>query len=178
MAYTSWAFTATQTVGEESTVTITSVTSGTDAAVTQRRVYLQMDSGEFLVPTGVTTDYNQWALADSSIDIDALGDSDKALRIVVEWLDVNDAVLYDSTQYVGLTLYNESFDYSLTQLMTSNAALIGDNNFFPNKELLRTYIDGGNQAMSFANDLYNAQLCYDKATDLRVSSQYYFNGNS
>jgi len=177
MAYTSWSFTVTQTVGEESSVTITSVTSGTDASVTQRRVYLQTDSGDFLVPTGVTTEYNAWALADSSVTIDAL-DKDYGLRIVVQWLDVNDVVLYDSTQYVGLTLYNESFDYLLVQLMAANAVLIGDNNFFPNKELLRTYIDGGNQAISFADDLYNAQLCYDKATALRVSSQYYFNGNS
>lgn len=114
----------------------------------------------------------------ASVTIDALGDSDKALRIVTQWLDVSNTVLYDSTQYVGLTLYNESFDYLLTQLMAANAVLIGDNNFFPNKELLRTYIDGGNQAISFADDLYNAQLCYDKATALRVSSQYYFNGNS
>lgn len=178
MAYTSWSFTVTQTVGEESSVTITSVTSGVDAAVTQRRVYLQTDSGEFLVPTGITTEYNAWALADASVTIDALGDSDKALRIVTQWLDVSNTVLYDSTQYVGLTLYNESFDYLLTQLMAANAVLIGDNNFFPNKELLLTYIDGGNQAISFADDLYNAKLCYDKATALRVSSQYYFNGNS
>ena len=178
MAYTSWSFSVSQTVGEESTVTITAVVSGSDGAVTQRRVYLQTDSGEYLVPTGVTTEYNAWALADSSVDIDALGESDKALRIVVQWLDVNNTVLYDSTQYVGLTLYNESFDYLLTQLMAANAVLIGDNNFFPNKELLRTYIDAGNHAISFADDLYNAQLCYDKATALRVSSQYYYNGNS
>ena len=177
MAYTSWSFVVSQTVGEESTVTVTSVTSGTDAAVTQRRVYLQTDSGEFLVPTGVTTEYNEWALADASVDIDCL-DKDYSLRVVTQWLDVSNTVLYDSTQYVGLTLYNESFDYLLTQLMAANAVLIGDNNFFPNKELLRTYIDGGNHAISFADDLYNAQLCYDKATALRISSQYYFNGNS
>lgn len=177
MAYTSWSFTVTQSAGEESTITITNVVSGTDVAVTQRRVYLQTDSGDFLVPDGVATEYNQWALADSSIDIDCL-DKDYGLRIVVQWLNVSDVVLYDATQYVGVTLYNESFDYLLTQLMTANSVLIGDNNFFPNKELLRTYIDGGNQAISFADDLYNAQLCYDKATALRLSSQYYFNGNS
>lgn len=166
-----------QTPGAESTVTITAVVSGTDAAVTQRRVYLQTDSGEFLVPSGTTTEYVQWSISASSIDIDCL-DKDYGLRIVVQWLNVSDVVLYDSTQYVGLTLYNESFDYGLTQLAAANPLLINDNNFWGNKQLLRTYIDSGNNAISFADDLFNAQLCYDKATELRVNSQYFFNGNS
>ena len=177
MAYTSWSFTAAQTVGEESTVTITSVTVGTDAAVTQRRVYLQTASGEFLVPTGTSTDYIQWAIADSAIDIDCL-DKDYGLRIVTQWLNVSNVVLYDSEQFVGLTLYNESFDYLTTQLMASNKLLINDNSFWSNKSKLRTLIDAGNNAITFADDLDNAQSCYDDATELRLGSQYLFNGNS
>lgn len=178
MAYTSWAFTATQTVGEESTVTITAVVTGTDVLVTQRRVYLQTDTGEFLVPSGTTTDYIQWAIGASSIDIDALGDYDRALRIYVEWLNVSDGVLYDSEQFVGLTLWNESFDYLTTQLMAGNPLLVNDNSFWTNKSKLRTLIDAGNNAITFASDLYNAQQCYDAATALRLESQYLFNGNS
>lgn len=178
MAYTSWSFTATQTVGEESTVTITAVVTGTDVLVTQRRVYLQTDTGEFLVPSGTSTDYTQWSIAASSIDIDALGTSDKALRIYVEWLNVSNVVLYDSEQFVGLTLWNESFDYLTTQLMAANPLLVNDNNFWPNKSKLRTLIDAGNNAITFASDLYNAQQCYDAATELRDNSQYLFNGNS
>lgn len=177
MAYTSWSFTVTQSVGEESTVTITAVVVGTDAAVTQRRVYLQTDSGEFLVPTGTSTGYVQWSIAASSIDIDCL-DKDYGLRIYVEWLNVSNVVLYDSEQFVGLTLYNESFDYQTTQLMAANPLLINDNNFWGNKSKLRTLIDAGNNAISFASDLYNAQQCYDEATELRTESQYFFNGNS
>jgi hypothetical protein len=177
MAYTSWSFTVTQTVGEPSVVTITAVVSGTDAAVTQRRVYLQTDSGEFLVPTGTSTDYVEWDIADASIDIDCL-DKDYALRIYVEWNNVSGTALYDSEQFVGLTLYNESFDYQTTQLMAANKLLINDNNFWSNKSKLRTLIDAGNNAISFASDLDNAQSCYDDATQLRVESQYFFNGNS
>lgn len=177
MAYTSWSFTATQIVGEESTVTITAVVTGTDAAVTQRRVYLQTNRGEFLVPSGTSTEYTQWIISASSVDIDCL-DKDYGLRILVQWLSVTNVVLYDSEQFVGLTLYNESFDYLTTQLMASNKLLINDNNFWPNKSKLRTLIDAGNNAISFASDLDNAQSCYDDATDLRVGSQYLFNGNS
>ncbi len=177
VAYTSWSFLVTQSVGEPSTVTTTAVVAGTDGAVTQRRVYLQTDTGEFLVPSGTTADYTQWSIGAASIDIDCL-DKDYALRIVVEWLDVNNAVLYSSEQFVGLTLYNESFDYLTTQLMAGNPLLVNDNNFWSNKAKLRTLIDSGNNAITFASDLYNAQQCYDAATELRTDSQYLFNGNS
>lgn len=178
MAYTSWAFTATQSVGEPSEVMLTSVTAGTDGTITQRRVYFITDSGEFLVEEGVETEYNTWALGDNPITLDVLGTSDKACRVVVEWLNVSDVVVYDSTQYIGFTLYNETEDYTQTQMCAANPLLVNDNNFFKNKQLLRMYIDSGNNAISFANDLYNAQLCYDKATAIRESSQYSFNTNS
>jgi hypothetical protein len=75
-------------------------------------------------------------------------------------------------------LYNETFDYQLTQVLTGNPLVINDNNFFPNKSDLRVNIDGGNQAIFFATDLFSAQQCYDRATNLRLGSQYYFNANS
>ncbi len=178
MAYTSWSFVASQTAGEESSVTLTSVTAGTDVLVTGRRVYFIMDDGTFLVEEGVTTEYNVWALATNPITLDVLGTSDKACRVVVEWVDANGGVLYDSTQYLGFTLFNETEDYSQTQLMAANPLLVNDNNFWKNKQLLRTLIDSGNNAIEFASDLYNAQLCYDAATEIRNNSQYLFNGNS
>ncbi len=89
MAYTSWSFVASQTAGEESSVTLTSVTAGTDVLVTGRRVYFIMDDGTFLVEEGVTTEYNVWALATNPITLDVLGTSDKACRVVVEWVDAN-----------------------------------------------------------------------------------------
>lgn len=177
MAYTSWSFVVSQVVGEPSSVTITAVVTGTDSSVTQRRVFLQTNSGEFLVPTTTSAEYVQWIISASSINIDCL-DKDYGLRIVVQWLSVTNVVLYDSEQFIGLTLYNESFDYQTTQLMASNKLLINDNNFWGNKSKLRTLIDAGNNAISFASDLDNAQSCYDDATALRVGSQYLFNGNS
>jgi len=178
VAYTSWSFSATQTAGEESSVTLTATVSGTDVLVTARRVYFVMDDGSFLVEEGTSTEYNLWPLATNPITFDVLGSSDKACRVVVEWVDTNGGVLYDSTQYLGFTLFNETEDYSQTQLMAANPLLINDNNFWKNKQLLRTLIDSGNNAIEFASDLYNAQLCYDKATDIRNNAQYLFNANS
>lgn len=178
MAYTSWAFTTGQTSGEPSVITVTSVTSGTDVTITQRRVYISDDTGAFIVPENTSTEYVEWDINDASIDIDCL-EVDMAVRMTVQWLNSSDVVVYDSTQNaIGFTLYNETFDYGLTRNMAANYVLSNDNNFMTNKSKLRTYIDSGNNAIELAEDLYNAQLCYNKATELRLGRQQYFNQNA
>lgn len=154
-------------------MTITDTSTGSDVAVTQRRVYLAKDDGTFLVPEGTATDYIEWSYADASIDIDAL-EVDSAILITVEWLNVSDAVLYALSDNVGFTSFNEDFDYQLTQMLSGNPLLINDANFFQSKSDLRTNIDSGNQAILRADDIYGAQQCYDRATNIRLLSQYYF----
>ena len=168
------AFTVSQVVGDESIVTITDSSTGSDVAITQRRVYLQKDNGDYLVPDGTTTDYVEWDYADSSIEIDCL-DKDYALFITVQWLDVTDVVLYDADGTYGLTSYNEDFDYGLTTVLASNPLLINDNSFKQNKSNLRLFIDSGDLAIERASDIISAQLCYDQATVLRLKSEYLFN---
>lgn len=170
-------FTTSQTLGAPSAINFLDNSTGSDGAITGRRVYMQTASGSFLVETGNATDYELWALADISITLDVLS-KDEALRIVVEWVNVSGAVLYSSTQILGFTLYNTTFDYQTTQALSGNPMLINDNNFFVNKSALREYIDSGDQAISFAADIFAAQQCYDRATEIRNNSQYLFNINS
>jgi hypothetical protein len=171
------AFTVAQTVGNPSVLVITDTSTGSDGTITQRRVYLQKADGTYLVPDGTTTDYIEWALADTEIEIDAL-DKDYGLSILVEWLNVSDVVVEDLEDEYALSLYNETFDYGLTQLLAVNPLLINDNNFWNNKSDLRTLIDSGNQAIAYGGDIFACQQCFDKATELRLDSEYYFNGNS
>src|SRR6185503_1278888 len=170
-------FTAVQVAGLPSQILFTDTSTDSDAAIVSREVFLETDSGSFLVPQGTTSDFVLWALANATITIDAL-DKDYALALTVNWLDEEGNVLYTKTILSGETLYKETFDYYLTQMMTANKNLIDDNDFFPNKSLLRTYIDSGNQSIELASDQTNAQLCYDEATKLRLSSQYYYNANA
>lgn len=170
-------FSAAQTLGEESIITLTDDSTGVDATITQRRVYLRKSDGTFLVPENVSTEYVVWAWADSTVDIDCLT-QDMALQVTVQWLNVSNVVLYDKALVYGFTLYNETFDYGLTQVLAGNPLLFNDNSFWKNKSDLRTFLDSGDQAISLASDLYNAQVCYNQATALRLSSQYFFNENS
>ncbi len=170
-------FTVSQPLGSNSEVTLTNSSTGSDGAITEMRVYIQNAAGIFLVEEGNEEEYSDWPIADASVTLDVL-DKDYAVRITVQWLDTNGDILYASQQIVGLTLYNSDFDYALTQALSGNPLVINDANFFKNKSELRVCIDSGDQAIEFASDIYAAQQCYDRATSLRLGSQYYFNRNS
>ncbi|MDE1767227.1 MAG: hypothetical protein KGI27_13295, partial [Thaumarchaeota archaeon] len=140
-------FSVSQVTGYPSQIVLTDTSTGSDGSIASRRVYLAKADGTFLVPAGTSTQYITWAYANASITIDAL-DKDYALLITVQWLDAGGAILYALNSLNGETLYNETFDYLLTQMMASNPYLVNDNDFFPNKSLLRTFIDAGNQAIT------------------------------
>lgn len=172
-------FTASSVAGEPSQIIFVDTSTGSDGTITSRRIYISDTDGNFLVESGTTTEYEVWPipLADD-ITLDVLT-KDMAVKIVVQWLNVSNVVVYDYTiSAEGFTEYNEEFDYELTQQMTGNPLLINDNKFWDYKSKLRTLIDAGNQAILNAADLYNAQLCYDAATNLRLNSPYFFNENS
>jgi len=103
------------------------------------------------------------------------------LYITVDWIDNTSPtpiVVATKSYTLGFTLYNETFDYQLTQVLSGNPLVINDNKFFSNKSDLRVNIDSGNQAIEFATDIFAAQQCYDRATNLRLNSPYFFNSNS
>lgn len=169
-------FSVSQSVGQPSVIEITDTSTGSDLAVTSRRVYLEDYEGNNVVPSGVTTLYIPWPLSSPTISIDCLTE-DAALQVTVQWLNVSNTVLYISSSLEGFTLYNESFYYSLTQAqaMVSNPSYIAqDTNYYNNKMKLRLFIDSGNQAISLGNDITSAQICYDSATYIVNNQQNYF----
>lgn len=168
-------FTASQATGSPSEIILTDTSSGSDVAVVSKRAYFSDCYGNFLVETGTSTEYEVWTTNPQTFDVLT---KDYAVKITVQWLDINGDVLYDKSLNFGFSQYNEDFDYQLTTLMASNPLLIQDNSFYEEKSNLRTFIDAGDKAVTRVSDIYAAQLCYDQATNLRLNSQYYFNANS
>ncbi len=173
-------FSTSQTPGSPGDIIFDDSSTGSDGAVTQRRIYIQASNGDFLVPEGTDTDYIEWGgfPGTTSITVEDVLSKDYGCRVVVEWLDVSNAVLYDKTSYIGFNCFNKDFDYSLTQNVASNPMLMNDNNFWMNKNLLQTLIDSGDEAIERAADINACQQCYDMATQLRLQAQYWFNQNS
>lgn len=173
-------FSAAQIPGTPGDIVFTDTSTGSDVSVTQRRIYIQIATGVFLVEEGTTTEYEVWDDFPTTTikTLTDILDKDYSCRITVQWLSSGGTVLYDKTLYYGFTCYNEDFDYELTQAIAGNPILMSDNNYWGNKNLLRTYIDSGNNAIERSSDIASAQQCYDLATNLRTNSQYLFNINS
>lgn len=171
-------FTAQSISGSPSDILFADTSTGSDVLILSRRITVQDYADNYLVKTGTTTTYEVWALPlVNSIQLNLLP-KDYAVKIRVDWMNVSNVAIYTSTiAATSFTEHNEAFDYTLTQRMAGNPLLMNDNNFWLHKQQLRTYIDAGNNAITRAGDLYNAQQCYDEATGLRLTSQYSFNGN-
>lgn len=170
-------FSTAQPVGQPSQIIFVDTSTGSDGSIVQRRIYLRKSDGTFLVPSGTVTQYILWAYADATITVDVL-DKDRGLEVTVEWNDMGGTALYSKTQDLGFTSFNEEFDYNLTQQLAGNPLNIDDDSFWQTKSDLRTAIDSGNQAIVNASDIVSAQQCYDKGTNLRIYSQYFFNKNA
>jgi hypothetical protein len=166
-------FAATQTIGLPSKIYLSDTSTGSDVAITSRRVYLTDAAGNAVVPTGTTTSYILWPYANSTITIDVL-EQDMALNVQVDWLNVSNAVLYTSTQTLGFTMYSEMFYYELTQSQTGIPLIIADTNYYQNKMILRCNIDEANQAITYAGDLYAAQSALDRAAYLIANQTLFF----
>ena len=170
-------FTAIQSTAAPSNLTFTDTSSGSDIAIASRRIFIQMANGDYIVISGNPNDYTMWDVAISQITLDILK-KDVAVTITVDWYDSLGNKLYTKTKVFAFTKFNEKFDYGTTQMLTANPMLINDNDFFVHKADMRISIDSGNQAFNLVGDLFAAQECYDRATNLRTNSQYYFNINS
>jgi len=169
-------FSTSQQAGLPSDVIITDTSTGSDVDIVERAVYLVDYQGNYVVPTGTTTDYVLWPLAQSSISINCL-EQDTALTVTVNWVDSTGVTLYTKTILSGFTLYNETFYYSLTQgqaAVGNPSYILQDNQFFQNKSKLRVLIDSGDQAITLGYDITSAQECYDLATAMVTNQNIYF----
>lgn len=166
-------FSASQVVGQPSQVVITDTSTGVDAAVVARRVYLKTVNAIYLKLAGTATDYEAWAIANPSITLDVL-DKDYCLLVRVDWLGVSGQILYTLSSLVVFKQYGDTFLYHLTQQQAGNPLLIQDKDFYSNKGKLITYLDSAVNACNLAVDQYGAQLCLDRATELRINQQTYF----
>ena len=85
-------FTATQYISVPNLIVITDTSTGTDAAITSRRVYMRKSDGTYLVEEGTTTNYELFPLATGNIISYDVLDKDYALTITVEWGSVTSTI--------------------------------------------------------------------------------------
>jgi hypothetical protein len=166
-------FSASQSSGTPSIITLTDTSTGSDVTIEKRRIYLLQSNGTFLVPQGVSTDYIDWPLAITSISLNVLT-QDTALSITVQWLTSSNVVVQDKTIAFAFTAYNETFFYGLNQDLVSNPNLAASTNWFQGMSELRLQIDSALQSIVFASDIYNSQSALNRATFISTNSSLFF----
>lgn len=158
--------------------TLTDVSTGSDTNLTDRKIYLNivLSNSATLVPPNNGNAWIDWPIAAGPITLTGILNQDYSINIQVVW--VSSSPLPSPSTYVQFQLKTftgnlELFDYTLTQQMAGNKLLASDNNYLPNKELLRLYIDNANGATSF-NDQFNAQLNLNAGYNMQVNQNTFF----
>lgn len=167
------AFTVSQSALTPANVTVTDTSTDVTGTITQRRVYFQTTQGTYLVESGVATDYEQWALAASS-DTWTILDTDQALSITVQWLDVSNAVVETLTQVFCLAQFNKQFFYYLVQQQALTPSILQDTNYAANMATYWMNITGAIQAVEIGADINASQNCLDRATYMMQNQQNFF----
>ena len=156
-------------------VTATDDSTGSDAAVTQRRIFFQNSQGQYITTSGTssTSAYEAWAYADTSETWDLL-DEDIAATVTVQWLNSSNAVLYTLTQVYCLAEFNKQFFYYLVQQQATTPIILQDTNYAANMAAYWTNITGAIQAIEIGADVSASQNCLNRATDMMNNESNYF----
>lgn len=166
-------FSCAQSPSSFNIVVVGDLSTGTDAAITQRRVYVETDNGVFLVPSGTSTDYTQWSLSSSTINLNILTQS-TACTVTVQWLDVSNNVLYTLSNTFCFRYYLNAFGYYLTQLIAATPNIVQDTNFFTNYATFWALLKGAINAIDFASDVADSQTQLNMATQMQNNQSLFF----
>lgn len=148
---------------------LTDTSTGSDGAVTDRKILFFNSAGNLQVPA------IDWPIANATITTSALP-ADAALNITINWNNSSGVPLYTKSQLFATTQYAEQFFYSLTQQQaaTTNLNILNDLPYFTNKSKLRTLIDSANQAITTGADIYSAAFCISIYQQMLNNPNLYF----
>jgi hypothetical protein len=166
--------TVAQTPLNPSIILITDTSVGTPAnPLVSRNVTITDSSGNYIVPSGTTTNYIPWAIGESFIALDILT-QDMALNIKVDWLQSGNVVEYTYNQNYSFTQFSKQFLYYLIQLQSQNYNIIQDNNYWGNVGIFWTNIIGAINSVEIGNDIASAQACLNRTNYMQQNQSIYF----
>lgn len=169
-------FSATQVLGLPSKIYLQDTSTGSDVAVTGRKVYITNAAGEYLVAgavPSVASAYTTWDIGSLTTNIDVLT-TDMALFVRVDWVNVSGTVLYTNTTLYGFYQYTQTFLLTLTKNQVVNPQILNDANYWEDKSKLHTLLKDAENAVSVGGDIYSAQNSLDLATYLMSKSQFFY----
>ena len=165
-------FTVSQSAISPQNVTITDTSTAVTGSIVSRRLYISDSQGNYLTGNG-SVNYNSWALADASYLFTGLQYS-LAANIKTEWIDVSGNIVETLNANYPLSEFSRQFAYGLVQNLGLTPGIYMDTNFSANLAQLWSDIIGGDNAVTYGNDIAAAQDCYNRANEKEQNESYYF----
>ena len=166
-------FTIAQTLGNPGIINLTDTSTGVDATIISRKVYLITNASIYLVPTGTSTSFITWAIGSTSIAIDALK-KDMALNIRVDWNNVSGTTLYTKTILSNFQMYNSNFNYQLVNDEANGLASLNSPNWLTSRMKLYVSLRDANVAVTDMSSITNGQNANDRGTFLRLNLNNFY----
>lgn len=166
-------FSVAQTPANPAYIIITDTSTGSDPNIIGRRITIKDAFGNYIVPSGTTTNYIDWPLLDNPISLNVLT-QDTAANIKVEWMYAGPVAQYELNNNYCFSEYNKQFLYYLIQLQAHNYNVIQDNNYWGNVGILWANIIGGINAVQIGDDIAASQACLNRATYMAQNQANYF----
>jgi len=154
-------------------VTFTDNSTGADAAIVSRKLTIQTAASTYLVPSGTSTNYISWALANTSITVDILTE-DQCVNVLCEWLDINGATLYTYENQYPLAEYNKQFLVALVSAQGLTPGIVQDVSYSGAMATFWVNIVSGINQVDFAADISGGQNAFNRATYMRLNQQLFF----
>lgn len=156
-----------------SQIIFTDISTGSDVAIKDRQIFLQKSDGTYLVPTGTTTSYIDFPLGTNTLTKTVL-DTDYALSVTMNWLNVSGVVLYTKTYLFNFPQYAWNFALQLLQTQAANPSIVNNANFWNNNVRLYVDIFNSDTAVTTGNDQYSANFCLSDASYLRNNQNLFY----
>jgi len=154
---------------DPSQVVITDNSTGSDGAITDRKVIFTQTDSTLLAGSP----YDFPLSAGSSITLSPLT-QDVACTITVNWVDSGGNVLYTASLIFVFVGYAMQFLEGLTQQQIANPSIVNDQNFIPNKFNLFQEVQSAQNAISIGQSVQAAQSCVLRYQNLITNDNFYF----
>lgn len=166
-------FSVSQSLANPNQLTFTDTSTGSDGTITGRRIYILDAYGNYLVESGTTTQYEEWAYPFNTVlTLDVLSKATTP-NITVKWMN-GSSVVYEKTVAGSYLLHLYKFGFSLTRGVLSKPTVIQDTDYYISKIKLIVDIDDAENAISYNSDIVNAQSAADRGTHLEENQSKYF----
>lgn len=166
-------FSYSQLLGTPSNITLVDISTGSDGAISERRVTTLDKDGNDIVEDGTTTDYEVWAYADASILLD-LFPEDIAVFMRTDWVNSGGTVLYTKTYLIPSVINLKNYYIFLLKCQNSNRSLINTGNFYLNFSAMLSALQSAITSTTLITDIGSAQAAIDRGNKLISNSANFF----